>query len=177
MQWLAPIMGFLGGVVAASVTAIITVRTNRSKMAADIRSRWDAALLEKANDLTEATRSLRHLAEGYPQCVDRDAQTARLDEVHQRLRITSEQLRLVGDIRVQAAARRILQHGYAVRTQAETGEDPRAAQYQTHPPVSRLNDALQEFYRAVRHQLRAPDADDVLHDDDLDAIALSAGNP
>lgn len=38
-------------------------------------------------------------------------------------------------------------------------------------PISRLNDALQAFHRAVRAQLRAPDPEDVLHSDDLEILA------
>jgi hypothetical protein len=37
-------------------------------------------------------------------------------------------------------------------------------------PVASLNDALQELHRSVRTQLRAPDPEDVIHDEELDNI-------
>jgi hypothetical protein len=141
-------------------------------MAADIRARWDAALLDRSTAFVTAARSLRHLAERYGRAVDQDEQRRRLDVAQEQLRILSEQLRLVGSPRVQVAARRVQHHAYAVRVEGEESRDPRAKDYPQHKPVARLNDALQEFHRSVRSQLRAPDAEDVIHADELDNIAL-----
>ena len=98
-------------------------------------------------------------------------QRARLDEAHERLRILSEQLRLVGNQRVQIAARVVQYHAYAVRVQGEENRDPREENRPEEPPVARLNDALQEFYRSVRQQLRAADPEGVIHSDNLEEIA------
>jgi 4-amino-4-deoxy-L-arabinose transferase-like glycosyltransferase len=143
-------------------------------MAADIQARWDAALLERGTDFVTATRSLRHHAERFQRSADQTARRTKIDEAQEQLRVLSEQLRLVGDSRVQVAARRVVHHAYAVRVQGEEGRDPRAEDYPDLDPISRLNDALQEFHRAVRAQLRAPDAEDVLHDDELASIGLKA---
>ena len=140
-------------------------------MAADIQARWDAALLDRSTDFAAAARSLRHLAERYNRSLDKDEQRRRLDEAQERLRVLSEELRLVGSRRVQVAARRVQHHAYAVRVEGEEGRDPRHDAYPDHTPVARLNDALQEFYRSVRTQLRAPDPEGVIHDNDLDNIA------
>jgi hypothetical protein len=174
MVWLAPLTGFLGGIIAASVAAYAVMRSNTSHMAADIRARWDEALLEKSSEFAAATRSLRHLAERYGRITDEErrvGQHARLDEAHERLRILSEQLRLVGNQRVQIAARVVQYHAYAVRVQGEENRDPREEDRPEKPPVARLNDALQEFYRSVRQQLRAADPEGVIHSDNLEEIA------
>jgi 4-amino-4-deoxy-L-arabinose transferase-like glycosyltransferase len=130
MSWLAPLMGFLGGVVGATLAGLAAWRTNSSRMAADIQAQWDAALLERSTDF------------------------------------------VAGDSRVQVAARRVVHHAYTVRVHGEEGRDPLKDEYPDREPVGRLNDALQEFHRAVRAQLRAPDAEDVLHDDELEGIGL-----
>jgi hypothetical protein len=140
-------------------------------MAADIQARWDAALLERSTDFVTAARSLRHHAERFSRSADKDARRSRLDEALEQLRMLSEQLRLVGDRRVQIAARRVVHHAYAVRLEGEEGLDPRGDEYPGQKPIGRLNDALQEFHRAVRAQLRAPDPEDVAHDDDLEILA------
>ena len=169
MQWLAAVLSFIGGLVAAGLGAYVVTRTNDQRMAAEVRARWDSALLERSDAFAAATRSLRHLAERVPRHDDHDGQWTALDEAHQRMRVACEQLRLLGNRRVQVAARSVIHHAYAVRVQGEEGRDPRAEEYPSTSPVTRLNDALQEFYRAVREQLGAEDPEAVLHDDDLEA--------
>jgi len=164
--------GFLGAVIGASLAGFVAWRTNSSRMAADIQARWDAALLDKGTQFVAAARSLRHHAERYLRSADQNARRAKLDETQEQLRALSEELRLVGSRRVQVAARRVVHHAYAVRVQGEEERDPREADYPDQAPVHRLNDALQEFHRAVRAQLQAPDAEGVIHDDDLDNSAL-----
>lgn len=169
----APLAGFLGGIIAAGLAAFVAWRTNSSRMAADISARWDAALLEKSTDFVAAARSARHLAERYGRATDKQEERRRLDEAQERLRILSEQLRLVGNRRVQIGARRVQHHAYSVAVWGVEGRDPRHDNYPDREPVARLNDALQEFYRSVRTQLRARDAEDVIHDDELDNIVQS----
>jgi hypothetical protein len=171
MEWLGNVVSFVGGMVAATLAAFVALRTNRSKMAADILARWDAALLEMSTEFTDAARRLRHHSEGFQRSLDKEDRTEELDDAHEKLRALAEQLRLVGDRRVQIAARLVVYHAYAVRVQGEEGRDPRESRFPDKAPVDRLNDALQEFYRAARHQLRAPDPEDVIHSDELHRIA------
>ena len=96
---------------------------------------------------------------------------SQLDEAQEQLRTLAVQLHLVGSSRAQVAARRVAHHAYAIRVEGEEGRDPRGEDYPGQKPISRLNDALQEFHRAVRAQLRAPDSEDVLHSDDLEILA------
>ena len=171
MSWLAPLTGFLGAVAGAALAGFVAWRTSSSRMAADIQARWDAALLERSTDFVTAARSLRHHAERFARSADKDGRRIRLDDAQEQLRTLSEQLRLVGSSRVQVAARRVVHHAYAVRVEGEEGRDPRSEEYPGQQPIARLNDALQEFHRAVRAQLRAPDPEDVPHDDDLEILA------
>lgn len=164
-------MGFLGAVVGAALAGFIAWRANSSRMAADIQARWDAALLERSTAFVTAARSLRHHAERFGRSADKDRRHAQLDEAQEQLRVLSAQLRLVGSRRVQVATRRVVHHAYAVRVEGEEGQDPRSEEYPDQKPIGRLSDALQEFDRAVRVQLRAPDPEDVVHDDDLTILA------
>lgn len=158
-------MGFVGGIGAASISAAIGVRNTNRSMAADVRARWDGALLEKSSALIVAARSVRHLAERFGRVADPDAQRSKIDEAHERLRVLDAEIRLLGNRRVQKAARDVRHHAYSVRVFGEEGRDPRADDYPGTAPIERLSDALQEFQRAVRVQLQAPDPEDVLHDD------------
>ncbi|MFD0591270.1 hypothetical protein ACFQZ4_00660 [Catellatospora coxensis] len=170
-MWVWNALGFLGGVLAVALTSYVSITVNRRKMDADTQARWEAALFEKSSQLAEAARSLRHHAEQYADSGDKQLCRDRMDSAQEKLRVAVEQLRLVGDRRVQVAARTVKLHAWAVFQQGVDGRDPRAASFPDTEPIGRLNDALQEFYRAVRRQLRAPDAEDVLHDDDLDRRA------
>jgi hypothetical protein len=67
-----------------------------------------------------------------------------------------------------------MQNGSRSGDQAPRRSNRRSAGTRCGRPISRLNDALQEFHRAVRAQLRAPDAEDVLHDDEFESIRLKA---
>ena len=157
--------------MGAALAGFVAWRTSNSRMAADIQARWDAALLERSTDFVTAAGSLRHHAERFGRSADKDGRRAQLDEAQEQLRVLSAQLRLVGSGRVQVAARCVVHHAYAVRVEGEEGRDPRGEEYPGQTPIGRLNDALQEFDRAVRVQLRAPDPEDVLHADDLEILA------
>jgi hypothetical protein len=165
-QWIGPVIAFFGALVGALLAGLAAARVNQAKMSADIQARWDAALLERSSDLTEAARSLRHHAESFKRSKDQEALLKQLGSAQEKLRVSAEQLRLVGSRRVQKAAREVLMHAYSVRKLYVEDDDPRKKEF-AKEPIPRLNDALQEFYRAVRVQLRAPGAEDVIHDDDL----------
>ncbi|ODB77506.1 MULTISPECIES: hypothetical protein [Micromonospora] len=169
MQWVTAVLSFLGGLISATIAAYVVMRTNNQRMVAEVRARWDGALFERSAAFVASARTLRHLAEHPSRSESEDGHRKALDEAHQGMRVACEQLRLLGNLRVQSAARLVTRHAYAVRARAEQCLDPRAAEYPSMSPTARLNDALQEFYRAVRAQLGAEDPETVLHDDDLDA--------
>jgi hypothetical protein len=161
----AAILSFVGAALGALITAYVAFRLEQTRMAASVQARWDQQLLDKSIELVRAARTLRHLAERYTRSANLDLQDEKIDDAHQDLRVLTEQLRIVGNERVQLASRMVQNHAYAVRVKGEDGHDPRVADFPGTTPTSRLNDALQEFYRAVRVQLRAPDAEKVIHDD------------
>ena len=77
----------------------------------------------------------------------------------------AEELRLLGNTKVQKATRDVVHHVYSVRVFGEERRDPRANDYPGTDPIGRLRDSLQQFYIAVRVQLQAEDAENVLHGD------------
>ncbi|BCY10116.1 hypothetical protein [Actinoplanes sp. L3-i22] len=165
-QWVGPAIAFLGALTGALLAGLTAAWVNRAKMNADVQARWDAALLDRSSEMVEAARSLRHHAERFRGSGDQEATGRAIDAAHSKLRVCTEQLRLVGTRRVQLAAREVVLHAWSVRASGVDGTDPRAADF-GRPPIERFNDALQEFYRSVRAQLRAPDAEDVIHDDEI----------
>jgi hypothetical protein len=170
MQWLTAVFSLGGGLVAAAVSAFVVTRTSNQRIDADVRARLDAALLECALTFTSSCRRVRHLAERFTRSTDPESQKAALDDAHQAMRMASEQLRLLGNRRVQESARAVIHHAYSVRVQGEEGRDPRASDYPGKSPARRLNDELQGFYRAVRSQLKIEDAENVLHDDEMNVV-------
>lgn len=174
MVWLASLTGFLGGIIAAGVAAFAVMRSNSSRMAADIRARWGQALLERA-----ASSRLRRGVSGTSLSATAVSSTkrGRAISAHGSTKLMNSfgsfpsSLRLVGNQRVQIAARVVQYHAYAVRVQGEENRDPREEERPEKPPVARLNDALQEFYRPVCQQLRAADPEGVIHSDNLEEIA------
>ena len=162
MEWLVALLGFVGGLGAAGLSAVAGVWSNNRRMAADVRARWDEALLERSSALVAAVGSVRHLARRYDRVADKDAQRSKIDQAHEQARVLAEEIRLLGNLRVQHAARQVLHHLYSVRVLGEEGRDPRAGDYPGTAPLARLSDSLQEFYRAVRSQLRAEDPETVL---------------
>lgn len=84
-----------------------------------------------------------------------------LDEARagcERLRI------LVSDMETQRAARMALRHAYSVWKAAETGTDPRAAEYPDKKPRERLREELTRLYIGVRRELGVSHPEDVFED-------------
>ena len=121
---------------------------------------WSDALYSASVELMTSARRVEHLAEYTGLGVAEEGARLRLDEDHQQMRAAREQVSMLANSEVQAAARSVIDHVYAIRMQLETGEDP-------HPtadgatPARRLKAARVEYYKAVRRQLRVPDADEV----------------
>jgi hypothetical protein len=163
--------------MTALVTAVVTLFTrailgflptyimDRRLEKRTARTRWDSALFESAEKLIAATRRSQHLSGQVASGHNDPDRLGRLDEEQQAIRVAAEQNRLVANGEVQLAAREILQHVYALRVQAEKGEDPYVTQYGERQPVDRLRTAHLDFYRAVRRQLCVPNPDDVPVDD------------
>jgi len=150
--------GLEASVVAVVVGAIIgfvpnylmDVHRERSLF----RSRWDSALFDLCSDFASTARALQELClrKGTTR-KDGGRISDSISEEHQKLRTTSERLRLLGDLELQMAVRWTVRHAYAVREVAEGRPDPRQGEFPDQSPHQRLGEALQDFYVAARKQL------------------------
>lgn len=132
-----------------------------------LRTRWDAELLKLSIEFSKTARYLLNNAEnGLP-----------VEEYHGRLRALSEQVRLLGDARVQKTSRSVIHHAYAVRGVAEGKADKHALHYNNRSPRDRYLDALDQFYIACRRQLRVRRPDDVERYDPVDAAERPEDQP
>jgi hypothetical protein len=141
----------------------------------NLRTRWDSPLYALTVELISAAEHFRHFARQVPDADDRQAAIARAVEEQQKIRSLQIQLRLVGNVRVQRAARMLIRHAWAVMRVAQGHEDPRAAEFAGKSPGTRLSDTLQEFIRASRVQLRVEDPENIAADEPSDWPELPAG--
>lgn len=161
-------------VAGAAVGFVPTYLLELSKQRHALRTRWDVPLFELCKEFTGTARQLVHLAGRVDQGDDSAAQLALAEEKHRELRALFEQLRLIGDERLQESARLIIHHCYAVRMVAEGKPDPRATDYPDTTPEGRVADVTQAFYAAARKQLGVRDPDIILRDPLSDNHAVSA---
>lgn len=147
--------------LGAAIGFVPTFLLERSKQRHALRTRWDVPLYELCGQFLSVTRTLVHLAKHLDRSPDQDATARTLDARHAELRGLYEQLRLLGNRRVQETARVVIHHGYAVRAVAEGSTDMRAKDYPGLTPEARVKAAVKEFVVAVRGQLGVARADDV----------------
>jgi hypothetical protein len=89
----------------------------------NLRTRWDSPLYALTVELISAAEHFRHFARQVPDADDRQAAIARAVEEQQKIRSLQIQLRLVGNVRVQRAARMLIRHAWAVMRVAQGHED------------------------------------------------------
>lgn len=153
----------LAGAWVGSRTSIAVEKRRAEGAAAEAHR---ATLRAACSDFTAAIARVRSHSYGLTGVPTDDepllrALAAALDEARagcERLRI------LVSDSDTQRAARLALRHAYAVWKVAETGLDPRAAQYPGEDPHARLRTELTRLYVGVRRELGVAQPDDVFHD-------------
>jgi hypothetical protein len=153
LQVLVPVLA--GAVLGFVPNLILEGRKDRYVR----QNKWSDALFQASVELMAASRRSQHLLEQIERGETGEGQQRRLDEEQQKLRVALEAMLILGDAAVQRSARRVVHHGWAHRVLVETGTDP-------HPPTggkdpqARATAARYSLYRAVRHQLRIPNADD-----------------
>jgi|SRR5580700_7100384 hypothetical protein len=130
----------------------------------EIITRWDSTLLTASVDLINAARRADHLAERVDRGLADDGSLEQYDDLHQQARVSTEQIRLLGNAEVQVAARNVLRCVYSMHLILLGEPDPYAKEYGDSRPSDRLRDNLLVFYIAVRQQLRVDDALDVPRD-------------
>ena len=140
----------VGAIIGFVPNYVMDLRRERSLL----RSRWDSPLFELCSEFASAARAFQEL------CLRRAADPASealngdINAEHQRLRMLSERLRLLGDLELQLAVRWIVRHAYAVREVAEGRPDPRKDEFPDESPLRRFGGSMQAFYIAARNQLQ-----------------------
>jgi hypothetical protein len=155
---LVPVL--LGAALAVLPAYYVERRRERTALV----TRWDTSLYTLCAEFTSAVRLLLYLAERTPAPKDSEIHYKEFDDAQIRLRALSEQIRLIGNLDVQRAARIVQHHSWSVREEALTGADPHEGDYSL-PAKLRLRAALFEFYTAARTQLRVADPRGVVPDD------------
>jgi hypothetical protein len=158
MEWLTAVFGFVGTALGAGVTLLATTRAERRRAEAEARARWEQSLYRLSSDLAATTRNLIHIARQFEHA-DHARRHERIDEHLQRIRVVAEELRLVGNLRVQVAARMVRRQAWPLKNAAEAAD---LEKYRVCRTL--VNDALRDFYVAVREQLGL-DPEEVIHDD------------
>lgn len=153
-----------------AVTRNETLRAQAEKL-----SRWEANLFQLSADLASSARSLIHYAGRNGRRLGPDERTIRLDNDLRQIRSLSEQVKLVGSVRVQTAARMVRRYAFELRRLSDrmTDESPQDLIDRYRAEKARLNNALLEFYASVRTQLGYPEPSAVITDDlgyELDPI-------
>jgi hypothetical protein len=149
--------------IGAVAGAVPTVMIERMRHRTALGTRWDAAIQGTCADFAACARTILDLAEHHATLDDEDA-SAVLKQMRQersRLQVLMAEVRILADEPVQLAARRVVRHAWALQVMAATGVDPRVGDHPADPPRDRSLAALFDFYRAVRRQLRVPDAGDL----------------
>jgi hypothetical protein len=149
----------LAGAIIGFVPALLLQKRTQEH---EITTRWDSTLLEASVDLTNAARRADHLAERVERGLADSGSLEQYDDLHQQARVSTEQIRLLGNAEVQVAARNVLRCVYSRHLMLLGEPDPYASEYDRL--TDRLRDNLLTFYMAVRKQLRVGNAADVPRD-------------
>jgi hypothetical protein len=173
MSW-ATLVTLLSGVLVGFIPNYLV---ERRKERHALRTRWDTSLYTLSIEFTSATQRFRRAVEQPRESSDALDHRKVVDEERRQMSSLLAQLRLVGNVRVQRAARMVIRHAYAVMKVEEGHEDPRGAEFDNLPPATRLNDALHEFIRASRVQLRVEDPEHIAADEPSDWPDPAADRP
>ena len=153
-----------GGFIALSGTALgglvaLSVEWLRGKN--DVRAARRDALLRSCSDLTASLTRARSMSYSLATPGHKERAWDAIGDA----RVECERLRLLLESKqTQEAARMALRHIYAVVKEAESGVDPRAAQYPGTTPHSRLRQSLTDLYVGVRRETGARNPEDVFED-------------
>jgi hypothetical protein len=151
--------------IGALIGLAPTYLNERRKERREFSTRWDVPLYELSVEFASTVRVFRYRVSGMKGVQDPIAHRERCEDERQRLVSLLEQIRLIGTVRVQRAARMVVRHSWAILRVAEGHEDRRVAEFEGVPPQTRLTDSLHEFIRAVRAQLRVEDPEHIASDE------------
>ncbi|MEU8819984.1 hypothetical protein [Actinoplanes sp. NPDC048796] len=153
------ILVLLPVLVGAAVGAVPAIAIERSRVRTTLDTRWDTALHQTCAQFAVTARTLIDIAEELPEADARRRQeaVATMARERGRLHVLLAEIRLLADARVQLAARQVVRHTWAVQKVA-IGAGPAG---DGAAPRERALAGMFEFYRAVRLQLRVPEADEL----------------
>lgn len=154
-------------VVGAAVGIVPTYLIERRKERHTLAVRWDVPLFDLCRDFASVVRQFLHLARRYGRAQDIHTHAARVDEQHQRIRALAQQIRLLGSLDLQQAAREVEHHAWWVREVCE-GRDDKLAEYYPGSPEDRLRAAMHRLLVEARRQLNVHDAAGVATDEAID---------
>jgi len=149
-------------IAAAGVGFVPTFLIERYKRRHAMLTRWDEPFLQLCSEFASSVRNFLHLVQRRREIkgtAELAAHDLRIDEEHSRVRSLSEQIRLLGNRRVQFESRTTVHHAYAVRSVAKGEADPHP-EYEVDPE-DRLVNSLTAFFIAARVQLRVAEAEQV----------------
>jgi hypothetical protein len=154
--WPQAAVVFLPMLFGAVIGAVSTFVIERSRVRITFHTRWDATLHATCAQFAVSARRLLDLDEGpsEPAGGKRDAVGIMAQE-RRRLQVLMAEIRLLADVRVQLAARGVVRYTWAMQQAAKTDVGPPAGGDWAR---ERALACLFEFYRAVRRQLRVPQA-------------------
>lgn len=162
--WTTTLLALIPVVVGVVIGILPAVFLDRWRASAALRIRWDQTLHTVCAKFAACTRRIIDISEeagpGLPTSRRRELERE-IDIEHRTLQELMAEIRLLGNKATQAAARHVVRDSWALRTQALTGNDPRAADVGGIEPRIRTLNGLLAFYVAARNQLRVPEADDL----------------
>jgi hypothetical protein len=149
------LLGTIAGGGVAITLEFVKART------ADRAARRDA-LLNACSNFTASVARARSLCYQFNERPEAKAEV----NVHMNdARADCERLRLLIEAKeAQEAARMVVRHLYAIWKHADTGVDPRAAQYPGTTPSSRLRGSLTQLYIGVRREIGSDNPKDVFEE-------------
>ncbi|MGY1499814.1 hypothetical protein ACW4TU_25090 [Streptomyces sp. QTS52] len=155
-------------IVGAAVSLIPTYVMERRKERHALAVRWDAPLYDLCKECAASARQFVHLVRRIDRVTDRDKQRSKIDDEHARLRSVVQQLRILGTVELQQAAREVEHHAWWVRAVHEGRPDELCEHYGGRAVEERLRDAMRSLFVAARRQLGVQDPDTVVSDDPID---------
>lgn len=156
---IAGIIGASAALAGVFLTGVFTYAVERRRGREASREAHRQELRSACSDFTSAIARVR--SKSYALKDDPAARSSLLSALDDA-RVDCERLRLlVSEKGTQEAARLSLRHAYAVWKLAETGVDPRSAEYPGRSPHKRLRDELTRLYVGVRTELNVPQPEDV----------------
>jgi hypothetical protein len=147
VTWTQVLLLLMPVLAGAIIGVFPTLLLERTRARAALRTRWDQNLQTVCAEFAACTRRLLDLAE------EPDGNEDALEAEHRTLQIRMAEIRILGGLDVQAAARNVVASTHRLRL-AATARPDEAKGHRDH-----TLDGLFAFYRATRHQLKVPDAD------------------